>query len=220
MKISEAEKRSHKMAWRENAKVNILRATRFFLGSSNGDKGVEVTATADEINAGNDYSVQAAKVTVGAGIGDSRVQTSVVRTGDIIKTTIAIDLTGLASKTTNKDIIGLAAGGVAYIAQITTAVNGVIHKAVLNCAEVPTTGDDDIDIYQASVGTGEYDDDASGLTDAAVLMTAGGALAIGTANPFTALPTADYYLYLTTGDTTAGTYDAGKIIIELYGTVA
>jgi len=190
------------------------------LGTANGKQGTQITATPDEFNNGLDNSVQAAKVTVGAGIGSSRVQTSVIRTGDIIKTTIAINLVGLASTATNKDIIGLAAGGAAPIAQITTAVNGVIHKAEVNCAVVPTTGDDDIDIYQASVGTGAYDTDASSLTNAAVLVTSGGAYAIGTAKPFTALPTADYYLYLATGDTTAGTYDAGKILIELWGTAA
>lgn len=145
-------------------------------------------------------------------------QSSVVKTGDIIKTMIAIDLTGLKSATTNKDIIGNT--GVSYIAQITTAVNGVIYKGQISCGEVPTVGDDDIDLYQSSVATGAYDADASALSNAAVLMTSGGAYAIGTVKPLTVLPTADYYLYLATGDTTAGTYTAGRILIELWGTVA
>jgi hypothetical protein len=142
-------------------------------------------------------------------------EVTTVRTGNIIKTTMYIDLTGAKSTATNKDVIGDT--GVCHIGQVTTAVNGAIFAGQVGCAEVPTTGDDDIDIYQASVGTGAYDADASGLTNAAVLMTAGGAHAIGTVKPFTALPTANYYLYLATGDTTAGTYDAGILIIEMWG---
>jgi hypothetical protein len=208
------------MARYENLNVNNGRIEKLHLGATNGGMGTEVTATADELNAAADVSVQAAKVTTGVGITASLVQSSVVRTGDIIKTTIAVDLTGLASVTTNKDVIGLAAGGVAYLAQITTAVNGVIYAAQVGCGVVPATGDDDIDIYQASVGTGEYSDDASALTDAAVCVTSGGAYAVGTVKPFTAIVVPDYYLYLATGDTTAGTYSAGKILIELWGAAA
>lgn len=145
-------------------------------------------------------------------------QASTFRYGNIIETTIYIDLTGAKSTATNKDIIGDT--GACHIGQITTAVNGVIFAGEVHCAEVPTTGDDDIDIYQASVATGAYDADASGLTNAAVLVTGGGAHAIGTVQPFTALPTANYYLYLATGDTTAGTYDAGIIVIKLWGLAA
>ena len=182
--------------------------------------GTKITATAAELNAAADVSDQGAIMapsTVMAATLES-YQSSVVRTGDIIKTTIAIDLTGAKSTATNKDIIGDT--GICHIGQITTAINGIIYKGQVSCGEVPTTGDDDIDLYQASVGTGAYNADASGLTNAAVLMTSGGAYAIGTVKPLTVLPTADYYLYLATGDTTAGTYNAGKILIELWGTVA
>ena len=176
-------------------------------------------ATMAEIDAASDVSVQAAKVTPSSVITASAasVQTSVVRRGNIIKTEIAIDLTGLKSTATGGDIIGDT--GVSYIAQITTAINGIIIKGLITCGEVPTTGDDDIDLYSATEDTGAYDGAISGLTETA-LMTAGGALAIGTDEPLTALPAADQYLYLTTGDATGGTYDAGKILIELWGTVA
>ena len=157
-------------------------------------------------------------MTPGAGIVagiTTAVNYSIVRTGNVIETTIYIDLIGLSSATSNKDIIG--ATGVSHIGQITTAINGVIFAGEVHCAVVPTTGDDDIDLYHASVGTGAYDADASALTNAAVLMTSGGAYAIGTVKPLTALPTANYYLYLATGDTTAGAYGAGKVIIKLWG---
>lgn len=177
------------------------------------------TATAAEIVAAADVSVQAAKVVPSSVITASAasVQTSVIRSGNVIKTTIAIDLTGLKSTATGGDIIGDT--GVSYIAQITTAVNGIIIKGLITCGEVPTTGDDDIDLYSATEDTGAYDGAIGDLTETA-LMTAGGALAIGTDKSLTALPAADEYLYLTTGDATGGTYDAGKIMIELWGTVS
>jgi len=144
-------------------------------------------------------------------------QSTIERSADIIKTTIVIDLVGLTSITTNGDIIGAA--GVCHIGQITTAKNGIIVAGQVGCAVVPTTGDDDIDIYSATEGTGAYDAAISGLAETA-LVTSGGAYAIGTVKPFTALPVANSYLYLTTGDTTAGAYGAGRIIIEMWGTVA
>lgn len=176
-----------------------------------------LNATFTELNAAADVSAQGAIVTPSSVITASAasVQTSVIRSGAIIKTTIAIDLTGLKSTATGGDIIG--ATGVSYIAQITTALNGVIVKGVVNCSVVPTTGDDDIDLYSATEGTGAYDGAIGDLTETA-LMTAAAALAIGTAHPLTALPVANSYLYLTTGATTAGTYDTGKIFIELWGT--
>jgi len=180
--------------------------------------GVAVNATAAELNKMDD-SAAAALVTPSTVISASAeaVQTSVLRTGNIIKTTIAIDITGLKSVATAGDIIGDT--GVSYLAQITTAINGVIYKGEINCGEVPLTGDDDIDLYSATEATGAYDGAIGDLTETA-LMTAGAALAIGTANPLTALA-ADEYLYLTAGaGDTAGTYTAGRLIIELWGTVA
>lgn len=140
------------------------------------------------------------------------------RNGDIIKTTIFISLKGLKSTATTNDIIGDT--GASHIGRVTTAVNGVIYKGQVSCSVVPTTGDDDIDIYAATADDGAFDDAATGLTGQAVLVTSGGAYAIGTVKPFTALPAADAYLYLATGDTTAGTYGAGKIIIEMWGKAA
>ena len=181
--------------------------------------GTDMTATVAEINSAADNSVQAALVTPSSVITASAasIQTAVIRTGDIIKTTMVIDLTGLKSITTNGDIIGDT--GICFIGQVTTAINGVIFAGQVGCSIVPTTGDDDIDLYSATEGTGAYDGAIGDLTETAI-MTAGGAHAIGTVKPFTAVPAADQYLYLTTGDTTAGTYDAGTLIIEMWGTAA
>jgi len=156
----------------------------------------------------------------GAGItgGTGTVyESSVERVGGMIRTTILIDLTGLSSTATGGDIIGTGTAA-AHLGQITTARNGTIFAGQVTCWEVPTTGDDDIDLYSAVEDTGAYDDAISGLDETA-LLAAGGAWTLGSANakPLTALPAADEYLYLTTGATTAGEYDAGKLMIELWG---
>lgn len=143
----------------------------------------------------------------------------VYRVGNFIKTEILIDLTGAKSTTTDKDIIGNT--GVCHFGQITTAINGAIRCGQVTCLEVPAGGADDIDFYMASVGTGAYDADGSALTNAASLITKGGAWALGSpgaATAMTAAITADYYLYLLSGEAgTAATYTAGKFLIELWG---
>lgn len=145
------------------------------------------------------------------------VVTSAVRTGNFIKTTVVIDLTGLKSSTTDLDIIGDT--GVSYLGQITDAVNGSIYAGQVGCSVVPLTGADDIDLYSAVEATGAFDADVTTLDETA-LMTSGGAHAIGTVKPLTALPAADEYLYMTCGEAgTPGTYTAGTLIYEFWGTV-
>jgi len=180
--------------------------------------GTQVTATAAELNAAADQSGNVGTMSASTVMAATLAAYSVTtyRTGNIIKTTMYIDLTGAKSTTTDDDIIGDT--GACHIGQVTTAVNGAIFAGQVSCAEVPTTGADDINLSSASVDTGAYDADATGLTNAEALMTAGGAHAIGTVKPFTALPTADYYMYLSCGEAgTVGTYDAGILIIEMWG---
>jgi len=159
-------------------------------------------------------------MTPGAGItaGSGTIyKTSVVREGEVIVTRILLDLTGLASTTTDLDIIGTT--GVSHIGQITAAVNGTILGGTMECLEVPATGADDIDFYSASVGTGAYDADASGLTSAAVLVTKSGAWALGDVNALVAdAIVANDYLYLAAGEgSVPATYTAGRFLITLYG---
>jgi len=180
--------------------------------------GSIINATAAELNAVADVSsvtgTMSASTVMAALLTTYNVST--VRSGNIIETTIYIDLTDAKSTTTENDIIGNT--GACHIGQVTTAVNGLVFAGEVLTAEVPTTGVDDIDLSMASVATGAYDADVTGLTNYAALMTAGGSLAIGGAHPFTALPTANYYLYLSSGaGGTAGTYDAGIIVIRMWG---
>jgi hypothetical protein len=158
-------------------------------------------------------------VSAGAGItsGVGAVHRSTILKQDgIIKTQIFVDLTGLASSTTDLDIIGVGASP-AYIGQHTVALNGILFAGRMICLELPAGGADDIDLYAATEGTGVVDGGIAALTETA-LLTKGGAWAARTASALTALPAADQYLYLTGGEAgTAATYTAGQFLIELEG---
>jgi len=183
--------------------------------------GVQITATAAELNAAADpdssVDTMSASTVMAATLTTYDVTT--FRTGNIIKTTMYIDLTGAKSTTTDNDIIGDT--GACHIGQVTAAVNGAIFAGQVSCAEVPATGVTDINLAASSVATGAYDADVTALANAQALMTAGGAHAVGTVKPFTVLPTDNYYLYLSAGAAgTPGTYSAGILIIEMWGLVA
>lgn len=203
-----------------------LKVKRLFLGTTPTEVTVTptelnafagMTATADEL-AYLDASVNGAIVAGGANFtGTGAVYKSAVeRIGGIVKTTILLDLTGMSSGDGDKDVCGTT-GTANYITQITTAKNGSIYGGQVSCLEVPTTGADDLDFYMASVGNGAFDADGSALTDAASLITKGGAWAIDGPTAMTAPITADYYLYLLNGEAVAGTWDAGRFLIELWG---
>jgi hypothetical protein len=203
------------MSFREDTKFGKCRVDKLFIGAN---KGIEMTASAAELNkmdgvlattaelnAAADNSAQAALVTPSSVIVASAasIKTAVIRMGNLILTTIVVDLTGLKSSTTDLDIIGDT--GICYIGQVTTAVNGVIVSGQIRCAIVPATGVDDIDLYAATEATGAYDAAVTGLAETAI-VTSGGAHAI---------------LYLACGAAgTPGTYGAGTLVIEMLGTVS
>lgn len=154
----------------------------------------------------------------GAGItsGTGTVyRNSVSRANGIITTSILIDLTGLASEPTDLDIIGVGSSA-AHIGQITTARNGTILAVRMTCLELPAGGADDIDLYSATEGTGTRADNMTDLTGT-VLITSGAAWASGTVRASTGVPANGEYLYLASGEAAAGTYTAGKFLIELFG---
>lgn len=198
-----------------NKHIDVVETASLKLGASGSTTAV--TATGAELNAAADISVQNSKTSQGAAISGSAafVKSSVVQKGDVIETTLIIDVTGLDSVADDNDIIGKSTDP-AYIMQVTAAVNGTIFAGEMGCMEVPTTGADDIDLVSNASGTGKLDDDASGFTQ---LVTAGGAHAIGTVKPMTALPAADDYVYLAAGEAVAGTYDAGILYVKMWGYV-
>lgn len=157
----------------------------------------------------------AAEHAVGAiGTGVAPVTKRWQENGTIITET-KIDLTGLASVATANDVIGLAAGGVAYIGKNDVAKNGIIYKAELICLEVPAGAgaDTDINVVANASATLEYDG-AGGTT----YGVDGGAQAAGqVVEDLVQGLTANHYFYLTAGTGSAGTYTAGQLIFRTYG---
>lgn len=157
----------------------------------------------------------------GAGItaGTGTVyRASVTRVGNMAKTEIFIDLTGLECPTTIGDIIGVdGSTDPAHIGRIDPDFSGTIVAGRLTCLEAPTGGDPDINIYAADEGTGAENGAIGDLTETQ-LIDAGDAT-LGSVDVLTALPASGQYLYLTAGTVTEATYTAGKLLIELWGTL-
>ena len=142
-------------------------------------------------------------------------RSSVQRVGGIITTRILIDLTGLRS-TGSGDIIGVNGTSlVCHIGQITAARIGTIITGSMECFEAPAGGDPDINVHSATEGTGVEDGAIADLTE--TLLVNDGDATLGSKVYFTAVPAADSFLYLTTGDATDADYTAGKLFIELMG---
>tara|TARA_Y100001973_G_C5117208_1_gene290791 strand:+ start:15 stop:956 length:942 start_codon:yes stop_codon:yes gene_type:complete len=144
------------------------------------------------------------------------------RKGQEIISTIKVDLTGLACKgDAANDVIGLAAGGAAYIGKYTTGAMGIIYKAEVLALEVPGEGTStittDIDVAFNASATLEYD----GAAGTAEINTGGFSyVGDGYSGPLTATgAAANDYIYLVEGDNaaTTGVYNAGKLVINLYG---
>lgn len=180
--------------------------------------GVETTQMS--ISSAGFISLDANTMAVEAGTGITTgsgtiYRSSVQRSGGIITTRILIDLTGLRS-TGSGDIIGVNGTAlVCHIGQITAARNGTILTGSMECFEAPAGGDPDINVHSATEGTGVEDGAISSLTET-LLVNAGDAT-LGSKVYFTAVPAADQFLYLTTGDATDADYTAGKLFIELMG---
>lgn len=143
-------------------------------------------------------------------------KTSVTREGELIRTTIALDLTGLNSAAT-ADIIGGNGLTSCHFGQITEDVNGTIVGGTITCVEAPATGDTDIDVYSATESTGAEDASVTGTLTETLLHAHGGAWSAGQVGALVA-PAANQYLYLSSGGAGAdATYTAGKFIIEFIG---
>lgn len=163
------------------------------------------------------------EMTAGTGIttGTGTVYESAVERigGNLVRTTIFVDVTGLNSSAAG-DIIGKQATANCHLGQITAAVNGTIVAGTVKCLETPLTGEPDIDLGAGDEATGTEDEALSGLTNSATLLAAAADWTVAlVAKPLTSLPAADQYLYLAgSGGGTDATYTAGKFEIVLYGT--
>lgn len=193
--------------------------------SKNATTGVETETTAVNSSGELVADQSGAALTTGAGTGitggTGTVATSeIVKNGKVITTQLYIDLTGLDSDATEGDIIGLdGTANPCHFGAITTAESGVLYAGTVTCIEAPTTGEVDIDLYAADEATGVTDGAIGDLTETACLATAADWTQY-LSKALTAFPTDGQYLYLTVGTAsspTAGTYDAGIFMIELFG---
>lgn len=180
-----------------------------------------LTATTDELN-----TLDSPTLATGAGTGitggtGTVAASSVRQIGDLIYTTLFIDLTGLDSDAAEGDIIGVdGTANPCHFGAITAAQCGTIVAGRVECLETPAGGEVDIDIYAADEATGVTDGAVGDLTETA-LLAYGADWAAEDVGLLTAYPGDGQYLYLTVGTAstpTAGTYTAGKFLIELIGT--
>ena len=185
--------------------------------SQNGFQTISTNATTGAVTVLSKSAAAIANpAATGAGIeGTAAVyETSVKTENGIVPTSIMIDLTGLQSGGAAGDIIGKNGSGVAYIARITAADNGTVFGVKMTCFEAPAGGDDDIDLYSATEGTGVEDVAISTLTETQIINS--GTLALGT-TVFGTDIAADQYLYLVGQGTANAAYTAGRLLIEIYG---
>ena len=157
---------------------------------------------------------------VSTGIGKPQYNRS--RTGDIIATSVKFDLQGLKAKGgAAADVIGLAAGGAAYIYRNVVADNGIIFKQTLTCLETATAASgtltDDINIAWNS-GNGIAFDGAAGTGSGINAGETEIGDHIEMNGPHIA---ANHYAYITEGSTEASdcVFSAGIYMLTMYGTV-
>lgn len=201
-------------AWTSDANIDTIMPTGGLLTVQSGGGVTFNTGSTLTNNAATVATAVAAEHGAGA-IGTAAVPATYRWTErGVIVTQIKVDLTGLASVATNDDVIGLAAGGAAYIGRNVVATNGVIFKAEFSCIETPATGDNDVNVVTSSNAALAYDG-AGGTT---YISNSGDLLAGQTIQNLVPALTANDYFYLTagTGDT-AATYTAGMYVLTLYG---
>jgi hypothetical protein len=138
----------------------------------------------------------------------------------VIITKIHFDLTGLGAKGADaNDVIGLPAGGNAFIGRNVVSNNGIIYRAELVCIELPAiasgTVTTDIDIATNSSGTLAYD----GAGGTAKLINSAAMVAGEQVVNIVPAVTGNDYFYLVEADTAASdaVFNAGQFILTLYG---
>jgi len=160
-------------------------------------------------------------VAVGAGfsVKASQPQMWVQSINGEVVTTIYHDIGAgsIVSSSDAGDVIGLNNASSSYLTRIQTATNGIIYKGEIICLEVPTTGDPDINLSANSIGS--LAEDAGGEAQHVLANCGVHTLAGRTELTIPSGGIQSDYLYFTHGGTTAGTYDAGKLLIKLYGYV-
>ena len=142
----------------------------------------------------------------------------VTKIGDLFKTEILFDITGLNDGDTAADVVGKDGDTVnCHLGQINAAINGTIIAGRMTCLEVPATGHVDLDLWTANEGDLAQDVAISTATGEVQLVQAA-SWADGDMIPLDAFPPDEDYLILVTG--TQGSdkdYTGGQFLIELWG---
>ena len=140
--------------------------------------------------------------------------------GGVIKTSVLIDLVGLASGGAN-DIIGKDGATVnCHIGQYTTAFMGTLETIHMTHLELSAGGDPDINLAAADEATLAENTALSAGTNPVTIINGGDGTAVdNTKLSARTLATADQYFYLSNGASTDAAYTAGRLLIEFYGTV-
>jgi len=161
----------------------------------------------------NSYTGTAA----GGGIDAVSPTIKVQSLNGIVTTRVFIDIGAgsILSSGSSGDVIGEDGVANAYLTRLTTAVNGLVYAGYIICLEVPTTGDDDINVAANSSGT--IAEDAAGEGEHVLANCGEHTLGLKTAFTIPAGGIVNDYIYLTHGDTTAGTYNAGKFLLVFEG---
>ena len=158
-------------------------------------------------------------LSAGTGITDATgevYKSWIERYGDVFKTSILIDITGLRHSAA-ADIIGNdGTSNPCHIGRVVAADSGAIFSGRMVCLEQPTV--QDLDLYGATEGTGIENGAISGLTEKQIIN--GGTQAVGTITYFdnANLPAANDYLYFVCQSAGDADYSAGKFLIEMWGT--
>lgn len=181
-------------------------------GGISGDITGDVTGDIVGTDAGVEYGAGAVSTAF------APVTTRRVENGTII-TEIKFDLTALGCVgTAANDVIGLPAGGIAFIGRNVVATNGIIYKAEMSCIEAPAgsaTITQDIDIATSATADLIYD----GAAGTAKLINGATMVAGQTVQNLVPALTANHYYYIVEADTagTTGVYSAGQYILRTYG---
>ncbi len=141
------------------------------------------------------------------------------KNGNIIRTSIYIDLTDLEGTASANQIVGIGSNP-SHLGQITDAKCGTIFDIVVTCIEAPDADLQELDIIASSDSAGKKGDDYGGggdFTDPGSKVVDADYTAPGIFN-MTARPASGDFLYLASVTASADTATSGKLLIELYGT--
>ncbi len=176
------------------------------------------------------YTIEKAGATVdpGAGAGATAMiaRTTQHRVGQELITEIVLDLGTSGGTITSGGAAGKASGvtgKAAHLTQLTIAKYGVITEIRTVCTEAPSissTGKGvNITLGSTTENTGDAIAGAVDVNDASTPLDGVGedrSLAIDNATTYQA-DGSEYYLYVSADASDAGDYDAGKIVVYIYG---